>query len=286
MTGYYLLDHPNPGAVANPDGTYWGRQVMSAPPIWITVHTAESFADLIGADLGAENVAAYFTRSTTAASYHTVVDSDSIVPLLPSGLDDLPVHVAYHCANRNTGNLGISFACRSSEWPTMPADYRRRMLANGADVVARWIRAHDIPLRRVTLAEVDAGVPGITGHGIVQPEDRSDPGLATVFQPSLFPWDEFLGMVAERLGATDGGTTAKAEEPEMRVCETNAGLILLVDGWDFQILNPNGEDWDTVTNVRLVELARAGLLPVDGAGNVRVEKIGDNALGVMREVRL
>lgn len=202
MTGYYLLDNPNPGAVANPDGTYWGRQVMAAPPIWITVHTAESFADLIGDDLGAENVAAYFARSTTAASYHTLVDSDSVVSCLPSGLDDHPVHVAYHCANRNTGNLGISFACRSSEWPTMPADYRRRMLANGADVVARWIRAHDIPLRRVTLAEVDAGVPGITGHGIVQPEDRSDPGLATVFAPSLFPWDEFFELVIERL---DGG---------------------------------------------------------------------------------
>lgn len=202
MTGYYLLDNPNPGAVANPDGTYWGRQVMAAPPIWITVHTAESFADLIGADMGAENVAAYFTRSTEPASYHTLVDSDSEVPCLPSGLDELPVHTAYHCANRNTANLGVAFACRSSEWPTMPADYRRRMLANGADVVARWIRAHDIPLRRVTLAEVDAGVPGITGHGIVQPEDRSDPGLATVFAPSLFPWDEFFELVNERL---DGG---------------------------------------------------------------------------------
>lgn len=202
MTGYYLLDNPNPGAVANPDGTYWGRQVMAAPPIWITVHTAESFADLVGADLGAENVAAYFTRSTEPASYHTLVDSDSVVPLLPSGLDELPVHTAYHCANRNTGNLGISFACRSSEWPTMPADYRRRMLSNGAGVVAAWIRAHDIPLRRVTLAEVEAEVPGISGHGILQPEDRSDPGLATVFQPSLFPWDEFFELVIERL---DGG---------------------------------------------------------------------------------
>ncbi len=230
MTGYYLLDKANPGAVANPDGTYWGRQVMAAPPIWITVHTAESFADLIGADLGAENVAAYFTRSDTAASYHTLVDSDSVVHCLPSGLDEHPVHVAYHCAGRNTGNLGISFACRSSEWPTMPADYRRRMLANGADVVARWIRAHDIPLRRVTLAEVDAGVPGITGHGIVQPEDRSDPGLATVFAPSLFPWDEFFELVNARLGATDGGAEEAAEMPLYMMGLRNGDVIAVYDG--------------------------------------------------------
>lgn len=205
MTGYYLLDHPNPAAVTNPDGTYWGRQTMAGAPIWITVHTAESFADLIGDDLGAENVAGYFSRSTTPASYHTIVDADSKVPLLPAGLDELPVHVAYHCATGNTGNLGLAFACRSVEWPTMPADYRRRMLSNGADVAADWVRAHDIPIRKIVLAQFLAKVPGFTGHGIVQPEDRSDPGAAVVFEPSLFPWDEFLTMVADRLDATDGG---------------------------------------------------------------------------------
>lgn len=281
MTGYYLLDKANPGAVANPDGTYWGRQVMAAPPIWITVHTAESFADLIGADLGAENVAAYFARSTTAASYHTLVDSDSVVHCLPSGLDELPVHVAYHCAGRNTANLGISFACRSSEWPTMPADYRRRMLANGADVVARWIRAHDIPLRRVTLAEVDAGVPGITGHGIVQPEDRSDPGLATVFQPSLFPWDEFFELINQRL---DGGVSQpEGEEFELRACEMNDGQILLVDGMEYQVLSEAGRPWDEI-NAILIELGRAGLIPTSDGGVPIIEKIGDNAVNTLRKV--
>lgn len=280
MTGYYLLDNPNPGAVANPDGTYWGRQVMAAPPIWITVHTAESFADLIGADLGAENVAAYFTRSTEPASYHTLVDSDSEVPCLPSGLDDHPVHVAYHCAGRNTGNLGISFACRSSEWPTMPADYRRRMLANGADVVARWMRAHDIPLTLVTLAAVEAGVPGITGHGIVQPEDRSDPGLATVFQPSLFPWDEFLELVIERL---NGAQPAAGQEPEMRVCRTKAGNLVVITGDTFKVV-PKDMEWE-VTNAALIELAAVGAIPGEN-GAPALPTIGDNALatGFLREV--
>ncbi len=57
MTSYYLLDNPNPAAVANPDGTYWGYQVMAVDPWLITVHTSESFADLIAPDSGAEAVA-------------------------------------------------------------------------------------------------------------------------------------------------------------------------------------------------------------------------------------
>lgn len=280
MTGYYLLDHPNPGAVANPDGTYWGRQVMAAPPIWITVHTAESFADLIGADMGAENVAAYFARSTTAASYHTIVDSDSIVHLLPSGLDELPVHVAYHCASGNTGNLGLAFACRSIEWTTMPADYRRRMLGNGAIVTADWIRVHDVPLDRVTLEQFRAGVPGITGHGIVQPEDRSDPGLATVFQPSLFPWDEFFELVLERL---DGTQPAAGQEPEMRVCRTKAGNLVVITGDTFKVV-PKDMEWE-VTNAALIELAAVGAIPGEN-GAPALPTIGDNALatGFLREV--
>ena len=35
---------------------------------------------------------------------------------------------------------------------------------------------------------------------------------ATVFAPSLFPWDRFLGLVDARLGATDGGTTDGEEQ--------------------------------------------------------------------------
>jgi len=211
MTGYYLLDHPNPNCPDRGDGRYWGYAEMSQPPIWVTVHTTESFADLIAPDTGAEAVANYFATTATAASYHTLIDSDSEVPCLPAGLDGTVPHVAFHCYQRNTANLGISFALRATEWATVPEAWKQAALARGADVVAAWCRRWDIPARRVTLAEVDAGVPGITGHGILQPEDRSDPGAATVFEPSLFPWERFLGMVNARLGATDGGTVTAEE---------------------------------------------------------------------------
>lgn len=86
MTGYYLLDNPNPACPDRGDGRYWGYAEMQAQPYLIAVHSTESFADELGDDMGAENVAAYFSRSTTAASYHTIVDSDSTVRGLPANI--------------------------------------------------------------------------------------------------------------------------------------------------------------------------------------------------------
>lgn len=51
---YYLLDHPNPSCPDRGDGRYWGYAEMQAQPYLITVHTTESFADLIAPDTGAE----------------------------------------------------------------------------------------------------------------------------------------------------------------------------------------------------------------------------------------
>lgn len=51
---YYLLDHPNPSCPDRGDGRYHGYMQMQAQPALITVHTTESFADLIAPDTGAE----------------------------------------------------------------------------------------------------------------------------------------------------------------------------------------------------------------------------------------
>lgn len=232
MTGYYLLDHPNPNCPDRGDGRYWGYAEMQGQPAWITVHTTESFADLIAPDTGAEAVANYFATSSVAASYHTLIDSDSEVPCLPAGLDNSTPHVAFHCYQRNTGNLGISFALRATEWATVGEAWVSAALERGADVVAAWCRRWDIPVRRVTLAEVEAGVAGITGHGILQ-DDRTDPGASQVFAPSLFPWDRFLAMVSERLGgAPVGGGDDKeaAEMPLYMMSMRDQGVVAVYDG--------------------------------------------------------
>lgn len=218
-SGYYLLDHPNPAATVNPDGQYHGYMTMRGDPFLIAVHTTESFADELGEDMGAENVAAYFSRTTTAASYHTIVDSDSTVRCLPAGLDGTVPHTAFHCYGRNTGTLGVSFAMRASEWPTVSPAWATAALARAADEVALWCRRWDIPARLVGVGEADAGVAGITGHGILQ-EDRTDPGASRAFVPSLFPWDRFIGMVLERL---DGGEDKDKDMPAL-LCNIDGSI--------------------------------------------------------------
>ena len=232
MTGYYLLDHPNPACPDRGDGQYHGYAEMQAQPYLIAVHTTESFADELGDDMGAENVAAYFSRSTTPASYHTIVDSDSTVRCLPAGLDGTTVHTAFHCYGRNTGNLGVSFAMRAAEWETVSEAWKTAALTRAADEVALWCRRWDIPARLVDRDQADAGMSGITGHGILQPEDRTDPGAATVFAPSLFPWDRFLAMVNERLGGVPagGGEKEAAEMPLYMMGLRNGDVVAVYDG--------------------------------------------------------
>ena len=281
MTGYYLLDNPNPNCPDRGDGRYWGYAELQGQPFVVSVHTTESFADELGEDSGAEAVAGYFTRSTTAASYHTLVDSDSTVRCLPAGLDGTVPHTAFHCYARNTGNLGISFAMRASEWATVSERWATAALSRAADEVALWCRRWDIPARMVDRAQVDAGMSGITGHGILQ-EDRTDPGASRTFVPSLFPWDRFLGMVNERLGGV-APSQPEGEEFELRACEMNDGQILLVDGMEYKVLTEAGRPWDEI-NAILVELGRTGLIPTGEGGVPVIEKIGDNAVNALRKV--
>lgn len=258
MTGYWLLDNPNPAAPERGDGRYWGYAEMQGEPIWVTVHTSESFLDAIAPDTGAENVAAYFTRiddPEKAASYHTLVDSDSTVDCLPAGLDGTVAHTAFHCWRRNSRNLGLSFAMRAAEWPAVPSWWRTGALDRGAQVAARWCNRWGIPIVLRTLAEVDAGMPGITGHGIIQPADRTDPG-------ALFPWDDFLDRV--RRAASGGHNEGDDDDMPSLLCKIEgdksgaifgcfAGIWRPLSGPEFgkwgakvEMITHNAVEWDTL----------------------------------------
>ncbi|WP_294567636.1 N-acetylmuramoyl-L-alanine amidase [uncultured Arthrobacter sp.] len=152
----------------------------------IVIHTAESALDIIGDDTGAEGVAAFIANRSTYGSYHTIVDSNSRVRLVPFDAE------AYgDGTGSNYHAIHISFACKAAGWPGMSAERRSAMVRQGAEAAAEaatWLRdTHGItvPHGRITRAQSEVRVPGFISHGERDPGRRSDPGAA-------FPWNEFL----------------------------------------------------------------------------------------------
>lgn len=162
---YYLLDNPNP----NGNHFYTTR----AKPIQIIVlHTAENLPDFTPPDTGAESVARYASTTSRAVSWHSTVDSDSVIPMIPDG------YTGFHVRNYNSISLGLEMATQAHTWVDTPYGWRIRMLDNVAKQVAQWCSDHVIPAKLITKSEVDAGVRGITFHSRLDPTRRRDPGDA------------------------------------------------------------------------------------------------------------
>jgi hypothetical protein len=273
VTGYYGLDHPNPNATAKGYPGFWGYASMNQTPRAVVTHTTESFADLDGPDTGAENVANWFQTNDVFALYHTLVDGDSTVRMVPAGLDSTTTCTAFHAAGYNSYTLGVSMALRADSWPSLPADYASRVLDRAAAEVALWCARWQIPLVIRAKADVDAGAPGITGHGILDPGSRSDPDGAA------FPWDDYLA----RIKAASGGGGAQPpghddyeEEFEMVACEDVRGNFWVFDGWTYKLAFKAGTSWDNVVNPWFVQAANAGLLKANKDGSPFLGKVPDS----------
>lgn len=179
----YLDDHP--------PATRQFRDRYATPSGLIVVHTAESKLDQIGEDTGAEGVAAFIARRSDPGSYHLLVDSDSIIDVVPFEM------AAYgDGTGSNEFAIHLSFACRATDWPGMDPARREAYLVNGAKAAreaATWLeRVHGVtvPARRVTRAQSDQRAAGFISHGERDPGRRTDPGPG-------FPWDRFLTLFQE-----------------------------------------------------------------------------------------
>jgi N-acetyl-anhydromuramyl-L-alanine amidase AmpD len=157
----------------------------------IVVHTAESILDQIGEDTGAEDVADFIRRRSDYGSYHTLVDTNSRVRLVPFDAE------AYgDGTGSNPFAIHISFACKAAGWAGMDPARKAAMVRNGAAAAyeaAQWLKAEhgiEVPPARVTRAESEAREPGFISHGERDPGRRSDPGAD-------FPWAAFMREFVE-----------------------------------------------------------------------------------------
>ena len=195
----YLLDY-------NPGTQQWGYPRRGGAKLSGTaiVHTAECARDDIGEDTSAEGCAHMIANRADYGSYHRLVDSDSIIDMLPWEYE------AWQDSETNNWAVGISAALRTSDWAVMPADRRERvywnMAACAADFVSYMKVTYGITvrLRRISGAEARARVPGFCAHG--------DSGIARSDPGANFDWGKFFGYTQQIL---DG----KTQEDELSAAE-------------------------------------------------------------------
>lgn len=148
--------------------------------LYVVIHTMEA----PGKPDTAEKVAKYFKTTDREASAHVCIDSDSVVQCV---LDN---NVAWAApgANRTGVHLELAGYAKTTpeEWKSA---YNGLLLNNAADVVAQYCLKYDIPVKRLTNKQLEAGdVKGIIGHdqvtAVFRKGTHTDPG-------KNFPW-EFL----------------------------------------------------------------------------------------------
>jgi hypothetical protein len=241
----------------------------------ICVHTAENLRDTDGPDMGAENVARFIANRTDGpGSYHSIVDSDSIIHLCEYRWE------AY--GERTGGNrwtLHLSFAMRAEDWPAdphQPGDERiEAALRNGALEAVRMIRwvarTHEvtIPTEPITAEQYRHGQPGITSHAELDPGRRSDPG-------DRFPWRRWLHMIRTALGEpmpNDQWTTEQWVEDWQRKLKAH--------GADLGTSGPNADGIDGVFGQLSNEAGTAILRTIERLAGPEAANANDAALGAL-----
>ena len=171
---FYLLDNKNRSATVRSDGQYWGRPNRRQFPRVIVLHTSENLPDMVGVDSGAESVASYLTRSTRAASYHWVNDSDSGIDLLP-----WKTHEAYGAMyGFNQFSVHLSMATMAGSWNKVTPEFRAQIGLRAAVKAAEIALEAGIPRVLITRSQALAGASGFLAHGHIDPGRRYDPGFS------------------------------------------------------------------------------------------------------------
>ena len=207
----------------------------------------------------AENVANYQIQSESG-SYHELVDTGGNV--LIENTDDW---LSWSAGPKgNWCALHRSFVMRGTE---SQAEWRKydAMLRAGAQRDAQWAKKYNIPVVKLTPAELRAGKRGFCAHYDVSlawgESDHTDPGAG-------FPWDYYLQLVREYMNPAP----AKKNEGGFSVdAERKIDLILdQLVGWEKDANGPKFTGWKPGDIRKSIAAKKA-----NGSGLTLVEQIQD-----------
>lgn len=193
-TGYILVDSPNP---YQSQGTFPRRGGAKLSGTCI-VHTSEG-----NWRSGVDGLTNLVRTRSDWGCYHRAVDWADIALYYPWEWE------TWQDTETNNWAVGISAACKTTDWGTIPADieegYYRNLAKCAADFVVYMSEVHGIgvPLRRISGQEARNRVPGFAAHGD-SGVARSDPG-------ANFDWNRFFKYTSEVLN----GTATPSEENEL-----------------------------------------------------------------------
>lgn len=158
----------------------------------LVIHTSEGSEG----QASAENLGAYMTmpgdrpgsNGPYGSSYQYVTDTDRVLPATP---DDV---VSYSAAGANHDGIHICIPGRANQTRAQWLDpVSRAYIYQAACVMVDKAAEHDIPLTRLTVAQVRDGARGYCGHHDVSlafgKSTHTDPG-------AQFPWDVLADDIA------------------------------------------------------------------------------------------
>jgi hypothetical protein len=180
----YATYAPRISAHATRTGAYRGTDEL----LWLVIHTSEGGEG----ETAAENLAAYIATPRTSsnlASYHYVVDTDDVIPIVADA------SVAYAAAGGNSQGLHICFPGKAGQTIEQWTD---EISASYLEQCARWLAdkatQYAIPLVKIGPDDLRTGRPGVCGHVDVslafKRSTHTDPGKA-------FPWDKLIARARQ-----------------------------------------------------------------------------------------
>lgn len=164
-------------------------------------HITAGIDDWNPPDTSAEATAQYGMTTTRKASWHGIVDSDSIIPCLPDTHTAWAQGVSGYEFNR-TG-IALEIGARSPNWNAKPDWWVEDTIRNAAVWWAPRFIKYEMPVRYVTNRDEVAAMlrrgesVGFTDHYILDPANRSDPGLYG--GKNTFPRDMLMEYVNEEI---------------------------------------------------------------------------------------